>query len=100
MEVAERVRSRPRLNVQWPMLYRGGDFVAEGTMIDVSHHSGRFAGTMPVEVGMRLAIFIDSTQESEDVIIEDAVVTWVSGQDFEASFSRCDWKTFIGSEGT
>ena len=59
-------RNNPCFNVQWPSLYRGQDFVGEGTMVDLSLEGGRFAGTMPVAVGMQLGLFIDSPWKSED----------------------------------
>jgi hypothetical protein len=86
MDAAERVRTQPRFPVQWAMLYRGEDFVAEGTMLDVSLQGGRFAGTMPVEVGMRLGIYVDPPHKSDDVVIEEAVVTWVSEDQFGTQF--------------
>jgi hypothetical protein len=86
MEAAERVRSQPRFGVQWPILYRGEDFIAEGTMVDVSLQGGRFAGTMPVEVGMRLGLYIDPPQKSDDLMIEEAVVTWVNNDQFGTQF--------------
>ncbi|HKY72580.1 MAG TPA: PilZ domain-containing protein [Nitrospira sp.] len=88
MEVSERVRSQPRFEVQWLMLYRGENFLAEGTMLDISLQGGRFAGTMPVKVGMRLAIYVDSPQKPEDLVIEEAVVRWVSEEQFGAEFIR------------
>ena len=86
METLDTVRSHPRFNVRWPILYRGEDFIAEGTMVDISLEGGRFAGTMPVHVGMRLAIYIDSPQKSDDLMIEEAVVMWVSEDQFGAQF--------------
>jgi PilZ domain len=81
-------RNNPCFNVQWPILYRGQDFVGEGTMVDLSLEGGRFAGTMPVAVGMQLGLFIDSPLKSEDLIIEEAVVIWVREQEFGARFAR------------
>ena len=88
METSEQVRSQPRFTVQWPMLYRGDDFIAEGTMVDISLGGGRFAGTMPVEIGMHLAIYIDPPQKSDDLMIEEAVVTWVSDGEFGTQFVK------------
>src|SRR5262245_47274306 len=87
MEPLETIRTHPRFNVCWPILYRGEDFIAEGTMVDISLEGGRFAGTMPVTVGMRLGIFIDPPQKGDDLIIEEAVVTWVSENEFGTQFT-------------
>jgi PilZ domain len=81
-------RNNPCFDVQWPILYRGQDFVGEGTMVDFSLEGGRFAGTMPVAVGMQLGLFIDSPLKSEDLIIEEAVVIWVRKHEFGARFTR------------
>lgn len=86
MEASEQVRSQPRFEVQWLMLYRGENFLAEGTMLDISLQGGRFASTMPVAVGMRLAIYVDSPQKREDLVIDEAVVRWVSEDEFGAQF--------------
>ena len=99
MEASERVRTHPRFQVQWPMLYRGADFVAEGTMLDLSLKGGRFAGTMPVDVGMRLGIYIDAPQKRDDLMIEEAVVTWVSDNEFGTQFVQMgspDAKWLVG----
>ena len=90
MEASERVRVHPLCHMQWPMLYCGADFVAEGTMLDLSLEEGRCAGTMPVEVGMRLRIYIDAQQKREDLIIEEAVVTWVSDNEFRTQFVKME----------
>lgn len=99
MEASERVRVHPLCHMQWPMLYCGADFVAEGTMLDLSLEEGRCAGTMPVEVGMRLRIYIDAQQKREDLIIEEAVVTWVSDNEFGTQFVQMgspDAKWLVG----
>ena len=88
MNTSETVRKNPRFNIQWPILYIGKDFVAEGTMMDLSVEGGRFAGTMPVTVGMHLGLFIDSPQKNEDLIIEDAVVMWVNGMNSEPDLPK------------
>lgn len=88
MDTSETVRKDPRFNVGWPILYIGDDFVAEGTIVDLSLDGGRFAGTMPVAVGMHLALFMDSPQKDEDLIIEDAVVMWVREHEFGAQFRK------------
>ena len=88
METSETVGTHPRFGVCRPILYWGEDFIAEGTLVDLSFEGGRFAGTMPVEVGMRLGISIDSPQKNDDLIIEEAVVTWVDDNQFGTQFSK------------
>ena len=88
METVDTVGTNPRFNVQWSILYRGEDFVSEGTIVDLSLDGGRFAGTMPVAVGMHLALFIDSPQKNEDLMIEDATVMWVREHEFGARFTK------------
>ena len=88
MDASEKVRTQPRFEVCWPVLYVGENFVAEGTVMDLSLGGGRFAGTMPVNVGMRLTIYVDSPQKSEDLMIEEAVVTWVSEDQFGTQFNK------------
>ena len=88
METSATVPSHPRVNVRWPVLYHGEDFVAEGTMCDISLQGGRFAGTMPVTVGMLLGVFIDHPQKSGNLIVAEAVVTWVNEDEFWADFLK------------
>ena len=90
METLEQVRNHPRFNVRWAIVYRGRDFVAQGTMLDISLQGGRFAGTIPVEVGMRLALYVDFPQKTEQLIIEEAVVTWVNEHEFGAQFAKME----------
>jgi hypothetical protein len=88
MATAEAVRTHPRFNVCWSIIYRGEDFIGQGTMIDISIQGGRFAGTMPVEPGMRLGIYVDPPHKTEQLFLDEAVVTWVSGNQFGTRFTK------------
>jgi hypothetical protein len=88
MATAKAVRTHPRFNVCWSIIYRGEDFIGQGTIMDISHEGGRFAGTMPVEPGMRLRLYVDPPHKTEGLSIDEAVVTWVNGEQFGTQFTR------------
>ena len=52
--------------------------------MDLSLEGGRLAGTMPVAVGVPVGLFIDASDDSEDLIIEEAIVIWLRGSEFRA----------------
>jgi hypothetical protein len=47
------VRRSTRWPARWPMLYGNEEFVAKGTVLDVTDKGWRMAGPMPVYPGMR-----------------------------------------------
>lgn len=68
--------------VSWPVLYRGDDLLAEGTVLDLTPIGWRVAGPMPVTPGMQLTLQLWVPEKPEPVRIERATVLWVRGCEF------------------
>lgn len=76
------VRRHSRFPVRWPVVYRGSEFIAEGTVLDLTRIGWRIAGSMPVTPGMRLSLELSVPDRSEPVRIERAMVLWVKDCEF------------------
>lgn len=68
--------------VRWPVLYRSEQFVAEGTVLDVTPIGWRIGGAMPVVPGMELTLDISVPGQTDPIHIEQAAVLWVKGCEF------------------
>lgn len=77
-----RTQYKPGTPVNWPVLYRGDDFMAEGTVLDLSPLGWRVAGPMPVVPGMQLTLQLWVPDKPEPVRIERATVLWVKDCEF------------------
>jgi hypothetical protein len=82
------VRRHTRYPVQWPALYSGEDFIAEGTVIDITALGWRIAGPMPVQLGMRLRLHVWPPDKANPIWIEEATVLWVRGQVFGVELNQ------------
>ena len=76
------VRRHTRYPVHWPVLYVGEDFLAEGTVENLTALGWRIAGPMPVQLGMRLRLQVWPPDKATPILIEEATVVWVRGQVF------------------
>lgn len=68
--------------VNWPVLYRGDDLLAEGTVLDLTPIGWRVAGSMPVASGMRLTLQLWVPDKPEPIHMEGATVLWVKECEF------------------
>jgi hypothetical protein len=62
--------------------YLSEDFLGKGTVWDMSSGGWRIQGDHQVKIGMRLTLRMDLPEEQVPLEIEQAVVQWISGQDF------------------
>jgi hypothetical protein len=76
------VRRHTRCPVNWPVLYREDEFLAEGTVLDLTQIGWRVAGPMPVTPGTELAFVVWVPDKTEPLRIERATVLWVNGCEF------------------
>ena len=74
-------RQHPRVSVEWPVLYSTPGFSAPGTVIDVSALAWRVEGSMPVQVGMQIAVQV-WPNPSAPLKIPEARVLWAREHDF------------------
>ena len=75
-------RCHTRWPVQWLMLYGNDDFVANGTVLEITAKGWRVEGPMPVHPGMRLNIWVWPPEKPEGLHIGAATVLWVKGYEF------------------
>jgi hypothetical protein len=76
--------------VQWPMLYANKKLIGQGTVLNVSHECCEVAGTMPVEVGMVLKVWISPAHRDEAVYVKEARVLWSKAHQFGLELCRVD----------
>ena len=76
------VRRQTRWPVRWPMLYGNEEFVANGTVLDITSTGYRVAGPMPVYPGMQLSVSVWPPEKPEGLHVEEATVVWVKGYEF------------------
>ncbi len=76
------VPSKTQWPVHWLMLYGNEEFVANGTVLDVTTKGWHVEGPMPVQPGMHLNIWAWPPQKPEGLHVGDATVLWVKGYEF------------------
>ena len=84
------VRRHTRLPVRWPMLYGNEEFVAKGTVVDVTAKGWRMPGPMPVHPGMRLSVSVWPPEKPMGFRVEQASVLWVKGYEFVLEVQEMD----------
>ena len=57
----------PPLILHWPLLYANKELVGQGTLLTVSEREWQVAGTMPVQMGMGLKVWISPGQRRRSV---------------------------------
>ena len=62
--------------------YLSEDFLGKGTLWDMSPGGWRIQGDHQVKIGMLLTLRMELPEEKMPLEIEQAVVQWVSGEDF------------------
>ena len=82
MNRASSVRRRTRFPVRWPVVYRCGEFLGEGTVLDFTHRGWRVAGCMPVKPDMRLILRMWPPDKPEHVRIKRTTVLWAKDCEF------------------
>jgi hypothetical protein len=75
-----------RLHLHWPvhwsMLYGNEEFVANGTVLDITSTGYRVAGPVPVYPGMRLNIWVWPPDKPEGLHMGDVTILGVNGYAF------------------
>lgn len=77
-------RQSPRYKFQCAIEYRDGDFVAEGTVLDISQEGWRVKGRRPVRPGTTLSLHVFLPGHSTPLQVDRAVVRWSNGREFGA----------------
>jgi hypothetical protein len=79
-----------RFVAQWPVTYWNDELFGQGTVLNVSNLGCRMAGTMTVEEGMRLKLWISPPTKEDVLCIEEARVLWVKDHEFGVEFRSMD----------
>jgi hypothetical protein len=74
-------RYHPRVPVQWPTVFFTPHCYGHGTVVDVSPLAWRIRGSMPVRVGMQLAVLV-WPHGFRNLAIEEATVLWARAHEF------------------
>jgi len=75
-------RRQSRHSVLWRVFYGSEELVGEGNILDMHGSGCGIAGCMPVEAGMHLRLCIWPSQNPQDIVVAQGVVTWVKGLQF------------------
>lgn len=76
------MRRHSRFPVSWRVVYGTTEFVAEGTVLDLTTRGWRIAGTMPVMPGMQLRLQVCVPERPEPLHVLRATVLWVHDHEF------------------
>ena len=90
------MRRYTRFPVSWPVVYGNDEFLAEGTVLDVTSRGWRVVGSMPVVAGMQLTLRALAPEKPEPIHVQRATVLWVKDHEFaldahEMSLSDQSW---------
>ena len=80
------MRKHQRLKKLAPVRYRGNGIAGEGMIEDLSLSGSYIIGKTPVSVGMVLALQMFVPGDPEPVLIDRAIVKWVTGAEFGVDF--------------
>ena len=76
------MRRHSRFPVSWRMLYGTDEFLAEGTVLDLTARGWRLAGSMPVVPGLCVALQVWIPGRAEPIRVHRATVLWVKDLEF------------------
>jgi hypothetical protein len=90
-----KIRSYQRFAVQCPIFYLCQEFIAQGSIWNLSRKGWRVDGEHDVTVGMVLALCIFLPGHQVPITVERATVRWSRGQEFglETIYMRPDQHT-------
>ena len=86
MKTIKGQKAHSRFVAQWPVTYWNDELFGQGTVLNVSNLGCRMAGTMTVEEGMRLQLWISPPTKEDVLCIEEARVLWVKDHEFGVEF--------------
>lgn len=76
------MRCQSRFPVRWLVLYGNDQFLAEGTVLDVTALGWRVAGTMAVVPGLHITLQVWVPDKATPLSVQRATVLWVTGHEF------------------
>jgi hypothetical protein len=82
----------PPLILHWPLLYANKELVGQGTLLTVSEREWQVAGTMPVQMGMGLKVWMSLGHRDDALYVREARVLWAGGNEFGLELRHMDAK--------
>ena len=82
----------PPLILHWPVLYANKELVGQGTLLTVSQREWQVAGTMPVQMGMILKLWISPGHREDALYVREARVLWAGAHEFGLELRQLDVK--------
>ena len=82
----------PPLILHWPLLYANKELVGQGTLLTVSGREWQVAGTMPVQMGMGLKVWISPGHRDDAPYVREARVLWAGANEFGLALRHLDIK--------
>lgn len=76
------MRRHSRFPISWPVRYGNNDFLAEGTVLDLTDLGWRVVGSIPVVPGMQLTLQVSVSERPAPLCIHRATVLWVKDHEF------------------
>lgn len=76
------MRRHTRFPVSWRVVYGNDEFLAEGTVLDLTARGWRVAGSMPVVPGIQLKLQVAVPEKLEPLRVQRATVLWVKDLEF------------------
>lgn len=76
------IRGCRRVPVQCTLYYANDEVQGTGNLWNLSLDGCRVDGNIPVRPGMALSLFIMLPGKLVSIIVEQATVTWIRGQEF------------------
>jgi PilZ domain len=86
MKTIKGKRSHSGFLAGWPVTYWNDEVFGQGTVLNLSNAGCRMAGTMTVEEGARLTLWISPPTKEDVLCIDEARVMWVHGHQFGVEF--------------
>jgi hypothetical protein len=93
-------RRQSRRAVLWRVFYGSEELAGEGSILDIHETGCRVAGCMPVETGMHLRLCIWPSQNPQDIVVAQGLVTWTKGLQFGVVLSEPFANAAHGASGT
>ncbi len=69
-------RSRPRVAVDYPVLFSGDDTSGEGTLKNLTISGGEIVSEAPLSIGAHLHLLVQTSGARQPIVIMLAIVRW------------------------
>ena len=81
-------RGRPRVPVNYPVLFTGDEGSGHGTVMNLTLAGGEIESHVQYPIGARVCLHVQSSGARPPIVIALAVVRWTEGDRFGLEFVR------------